>query len=205
MVRIAASEPAWLAALAGRPGRRSLPSLAGAHLLLLDLQHLFVDPASPAFLRGWPAAAGPCAALLAAFRQRGRPVIWTRHINPGEDGAGIIGDFGGRPLRRDDPLSALAMEPAGGERVLEKARYSAWSGTDLAALLPPGAPLVIAGVTTHRCVLAAGVEAASRDVRAVVVGDATATRDADLQHAALACLASGFTWVASAEEVIHAL
>jgi bifunctional isochorismate lyase/aryl carrier protein len=173
--------------------------------LLLDLQRLFVDPGSPAFLPDWPTAAGPCAALLGTFRRRGLPVLWTRHLHPGEDDTGVIADFGGRPLRRDDPLSALAQEPEPGEIVMEKSRYSAWIGTGLADLLPPGAPLVIAGVTTHRCVLASAVEAASRDVRAVVVGDATATRGPGLQRAALSCLASGFCWVASAEEVLRAL
>jgi nicotinamidase-related amidase len=200
-----AAAPGWLADLAGLPGRGPLPPLRAASLLLLDLQRLFVDPVSPAFLPAWPAAEAGCRTLLAAFRSRGLPVIWTRHVHPPGDAGGVIARFGGRPLRADDPLAALCWEPAPGEPVLLKARYSPWLGTGLDGLVPAGGVVVVAGVTTHRCVLSAGVEAASRDRLAVVVADATATRSGALQRAALACLAGGFAWVAGAGEVLEAL
>jgi nicotinamidase-related amidase len=207
MVSPPSGTDAMLAALAGSPGRGAPPSLAGASLLLLDLQRLFVDPGSPAWLSGWGAAAPRCAALLEAFRAAGRPVIFTRHREPEGRESLVIGHFGGRPLRAEDPLAALAApwRPLPGERLLDKARYSAWWGTGLEALVPPGAPLVIAGVTTHRCVLAAAVEAASRDRLPVVAADACATRGAELQLASLRVIAHGFGHVASVEEVLRAL
>ncbi len=197
----------WLEALDGTSGRAPLPDLGRATLLLLDLQRLFVDPTSPAFLRDWPAVRSRCAALLAAFRRSGRPVVWTVHRNSPGDDAGTIAHFGGRPLRGDDPLCALHDDwrPAATEPVISKARYSPWIGTGLEELVPPGCPIVIAGVTTHRCVLAAGVEAASRDRLPVVVADACATRGEVLQLAALRTLAGGFAHVAAVQEVIDAL
>ena len=198
---------AWLEALEGSPGRGSLPSLTSASLVLLDLQRLFVDPGSPGFLRGWPVVAPRCAALLRAFRGAGRPVIFTRHVNPIPDDAGVIAHFGGRPLRPDDPLASLhaAWAPRAGEPVLDKQRYSPWWRAGLEALVPPGGVLVIAGVTTHRCGLATAVEAASRDRLPVLVADATTTREPELQLAALRCVAHGFGHVATTQEVIHAL
>ncbi len=176
-------------------------------MVLLDLQRLFVDPASPAFLRTWPAAAAGCAALLAAFRAAGRPVVFTRHSNPEHDDAGVIAHFGGRPLRPDDPLAALHPDwrPLPGETVLDKARYSPWWRTELEDHVPTGSVLVVAGVTTHRCVLTTAIEAASRDRLPVVVADATATHGRVLQLAALRCVAHGYGHVASSSEVIDAL
>lgn len=197
----------WLRELEGSPGRLPLPSLAGASLLLLDLQRLFVDPSSPAFLPDWTPAAPRCGALLSAMRRAGRPVIFTRHSNPPGDDAGVIAHFGGRPMRPDDPLSALhrGWLPGPGEPLLDKARYSPWWRTRLDGLVPVGGVMLIAGVTTHRCVLAAAVEAASRDRLPVVVADACATRSAELQLATLRTVAHGFGHVATTQEVLDAL
>ncbi len=197
----------WLEALAGSPGRQALPDLSGASLVLLDLQRLFVDPSSPAYLPGWAAVAPRCQALLAAFRAAGRPVMFTRHVNPLGDDTGVIALFGGRPLRSEDPLAALdpRWQPLGEEPVVHKQRYSPWLCEGLAARVPPGGTLVIAGVTTHRCALATAVEAASRDRVPVLVADACATRSAELHLAALRCVANGFGFVATTREVTHGL
>lgn len=197
----------WLGALDGSPGRRPPPALAGASLLLLDLQRLFVDPASPAFLAGWPAVEPRCSALLEAFRGAGWPVIFTRHLNPAGDGAGVIAHFGGRALRAEDPLAELHPDwrPRDGELLLHKARYSAWWQTGLERAIPADGVVVVAGVTTHRCVLAAAIGAASRDRLPVVVADACATRSSTLQLATLHCVAHGFGHVATTREVIDAL
>ncbi len=196
-----------LASLEGSPGRRPLPSLAQATLLVLDLQRLFVDPASPAYQRSWPEAAPGCDAVIAAFRAAGRPIIFTRHVNPEPDDAGVIAHIGGRPQRPDGPLAAQHpdRQPPPDEALIDKARYSPWWQTGLGELIPAGTPVVLVGVTTHRCVLTAAVEAASRDRLPVVVADATATHSSVLQLAALRCVAHGFGHVASAAEVIDAL
>ncbi len=197
----------WLDALEGSPGRRPLPDLRSATLLLLDLQRLFIDARSPAFLERWPAVAPRCAALLAAFRAAGRPVVHTVHCNPEPDDAGVIAHFGGRPLRPGDPLAQLHPDwlPQGGEITLRKGRYSPWWRTGLEERVPAGQVLVIAGVTTHRCALAAAVEAASRDRLPVLVADACATRSGALQLATLRIVAHGFGHVATCQEVVRAL
>lgn len=198
----------WLGALRGLPGRRPLPPLGGrGGLVLLDLQRLFIDPRSPAFLPGWEGVRGRCAALLAGFRAAGRPVLWTRHVHSGGDDGGAVALMGGRPIRPDDPLSALHDDwtPLDGEKVVEKSRYSLAERGGLEAFLPAGAVAVLAGVVTHRCVLAVAVEASSRDLPCVVAADATASTNERMHESALAVLAGGFAYVASVAEILAAL
>jgi isochorismate hydrolase len=128
-------------------------------------------------------------------------------VNEKADDDGVVAHFGGRPLRRADPLSALAAgwRPRRNEPLLLKNRYSLWASHPVEKVVPSDAVLVLAGVTTHRCVLATAVEAASRDLVCVVAADACATLNEGLHESALAVLAGGFAYVASTQEILQAL
>lgn len=195
----------WLRRLEGLRGRNPLPPLGKACLLLLDLQRLFLDPTIPSFLPVWPAAQWPCAELLEAFRLRHRPVVWTRHVSDAD--SGVPSPSFGRPLRADDVSSLLAPDwaPRESEPVITKHQYSAWTACDLNSLIPPTSPIILAGVTTNRCVLATAIDAVSQGRVCVVAADACAAANEALQESALAVLASGFAWVASTSEILRAL
>ena len=197
---------AWLKQLEGSSGRASLPSLAVAALLLVDCQRLFLEPSSPAFLPAWTAVSGRCEMLLTLFRAARLPVIWTRHIDAGAVSA-VIGHFGGRPLHRDDPHTFFARgwTPRADEVVLSKSRYSAWAMTRLRSILAPESVLVIAGVTTHRCVLATAVDAAAHDRIAIIAADACATSGERLHLDALSVASNGFAHVASVREIAEGI
>lgn len=197
---------AWIAHLAGSPGRAPLPPLDDAALLLVDCQRLFLDPSSPAFLPSWPAVKERCKVLLEIFRAERRPVIWTRHVDAGEVSA-VIGHFGGRTLAKDDPITYLAKgwTPRAGETQIPKSRYSAWAMTRLRHIIDPRAVVILAGVTTHRCILATAVEAASHDRICVVAADACATANERLHLDALSVIANGFAHVASVREIEDAV
>jgi len=188
--------------LAGSPGRAPLPPLDDATLLVVDCQRIFLDPASPAFLPAWPAVARRCGTLLTLFRAARLPVLWTRHIDVGDVSA-VIGRFGGRPLHKDDPMTFLAKgwTPRTDEQVLSKSRYSAWAMTRLRSIVGPKTVLVIAGVTTHRCILATAVDAAAHDRIVVVAADACATSNERLHLNALSVISNGFAHVASIHEI----
>lgn len=192
-------------ALQGTRGRRPLPDLARSALVLLDLQRVFVDPDSPAFLPAWPAVQPNARRLAAAFRTAGRPVVMTRHVHPAGDTGGTLGHFFGRLLTPDDPLSELSpsWEPGPADAVVDKPRHSAWERSDLAETLDSLEvdATVLAGVQAHLCVLATAVESGSHDVLPVVALDAIAAPTLGLHTATLVSLSGGLAWVATTDEI----
>jgi nicotinamidase-related amidase len=177
--------------------------------VLLDLQRVFVDPSSPAFLPAWPAVEPRVRGLLGAFTAAGRPVVRTRHLHPPGDEGGTIGRLFGRLLCADDPLSALmpGWEPGDGELLLEKPRHSAFASGVLApALASLGVDVVVlAGVQAHLCVLATAVEAGSHDLMPVVALDAIAAPDLELHRSTLHALSGGLAWIAWVDEILGAM
>jgi isochorismate hydrolase len=195
--------------LEGTRAASPLPDLGRAALLLLDLQRIFVDPDSPAFLPAWHGAGPRALEMERAFREAGRPIVRTRHVHPGDDPGGTIRRLFGRLLTADDPLSALAggWTPGEGDIVLEKPRHSAFARTDLAARLAAMDVdvVVLAGVQAHLCVLATAVEAGSHDLLPVVALDAVAAPDRALHRESLRALSGGLCWISTADEIVRAV
>jgi len=139
-------------------------------LLLIDYQKAFDDTAY------WggrcnPGAEKNAAMVLAAFRQRGLPIIHVRHDSREP----------GSPLRPGAPGHAFkdfAM-PHPGEPVVAKTVNSAFIGTDLESRLREidADPVVILGVTTDHCVSTTTRMSANLGFRTVLVGDACYTFD----------------------------
>ena len=189
----------------GSRGRRPLPDLQRAALVVLDLQAVFVDPESPAFLPSWPAFAPRLELLVTAFRHAGRPVIRTRHSHPEDDEGGTIGHLFGRLIVDADPLAGFGTGHGAnpGEITVVKSRHSAFAGTGLADRLEHlgVSAVVLAGVQAQLCVLATAVEAGSHDLLPVVAADAVAAPDLAGHAASLQALAGGLAWIATADEI----
>ncbi len=193
----------WLDAVAPyERARRPVGDARRAALLVVDVQRFFTDPAShahlPALLHVLPRIRG----LAATFRERGRPVLFTRHaLAPGED-AGRMGDWWGDPVVDGRPEAflepSLAAVDAG--QVLRKSRYDAFAGTDLRRRLAAEGidTLVLCGVMTHLCCETTARAAFVRGFHVHLVADATASVDEELHLAALRTLAHGVATVRSA-------
>ena len=182
-----------------------LPS--DAALILVDLQ-LAIDDArwGP---RNNPQAERTIAALLAAWREEGLPIVHIRHDSVEPD----------PPYRPDRPSHAFKPEtaPRPGEAVVGKSGHSAFVGTSLEeALDGVGATtLVICGVLTHNSVEATARHAADLGYRVFVVADAcwaVALADgagcfwpAEIVHrVALACLSGEYAAVVDGETALAA-
>jgi nicotinamidase-related amidase len=177
-------------------------------LLLIDVQRGFDEPRWGA--RNNPEAEGRIAALLAAWRQAGRPVIHVQHMSQEPDS----------PLRPGLPGNAFKPEaaPREGEPVFRKSVNSAFIGTQLEAHLRRegiGA-LVIAGLTTDHCVSTTVRMAGNLGFDVVVVEDATATFDRigpdgsrypaeEIHRIALASLHGEFARVQSSDDLLETL
>jgi nicotinamidase-related amidase len=182
-----------------------LPS--DAALILVDLQ-LAIDDArwGP---RNNPGAERAIAALLAAWRDEGLPIVHVRHDSVEPDS----------PYRPERPSHAFKPEtaPRAGEAVVAKSAHSAFVGTSLEAALDGlgATTLVICGALTHNSVEATARHAADLGYRVFVVADAcwaVALADgaggfwpAEIVHRlALACLAGEYATIVDAETTLAA-
>ena len=173
-------------------------------LLIVDIQNdYFPGGAMP--LEGSPEAAARAATLLAAFRDRGLPVVHVQHLAnrpgatfflPGTEGAEIH----------------ESLRPLPGEKLVRKHTPNAFRDTDLLDHLKSiGVErLVVAGMMTHMCIDATVRAAFDLGFTCSLAGDACATRaltigersiPADqVHHAFLAALNGIYAKVAPAAE-----
>jgi nicotinamidase-related amidase len=140
-----------------------------AALLVIDMQAGFDDPAwGP---RNNPGAEANVAALIAAWREAGAPVIHIHHDSPGPEGH----------MRPGTPGNAVKPEahPLDGERIYRKTVNSAFIGTTLDADLRAEGieALAISGLTTNHCISTTARMAGNLGYRTLVAADATATFD----------------------------
>lgn len=167
-----------------------------AALIVIDMQHGFIDPSSSLCIYGARATVPACAWVLDCARRRSVPVIYAlrRYAADGSDvEAPRLGTWLADRALSDacgDPRSALvpeAMAPRPGDRVLYKPRYSAFFGTGLDPLLRRLGvrTVVLAGTTTPNCVRTTCYDALSLDYNVVVLSDCTSSRSPEVQQANL--------------------
>jgi nicotinamidase-related amidase len=178
-------------------------------LLLIDIQQGMDDP-HWAGTRNNPGAEANAAALLAAWRASGRPVIHVQHASKLKTS----------PLRRDLPGHKIKdiVAPAAGEMVFVKQENSAFIGTSLEAHLRERAitTLVLCGLTTQHCVSSTTRMAGNLGFQCYLAGDAAAAfpakdhlgqeYDAETVHAvSLATLHEEFATVANTKDILAAV
>lgn len=179
---------------------------AGTVLLTVDVQKGFDQFTG----RNNPDAEANVAALHAAWRAAGRPLIHVRH-----DSVEPRSVF--RPGLPGNAFKPEA-EPVKGEPIVRKSVHSAFVGTDLEGRLRQmgATALVVLGIQTNFCVASTARMAGNLGYKTFVVGDACATfpqrlldgRTVDAQMAhdlALAELHGEFATVVATRDVLAAL
>lgn len=178
-------------------------------LLVIDMQRDFLDGRGYAARAGVDvtrlrATIGPVQALLAAARQGGMRVIFTREghrpdlsdcppakLARSRAAGAEIGSAGplGRLLVRGEAGHGLIdeMNVEAGDVVVDKPGYSAFHHTELDQILRGGAieSLVVCGVTTEVCVHSSVRAATDHGYRCITVSDACAASEPQLQQPAL--------------------
>jgi nicotinamidase-related amidase len=174
-------------------------------LLLIDIQNDYF-PGGAMELAGSREAGERAAALLAAFRGRGLPVIHVQHVSTRPGATFFLPDTRGVEIH--DGVAPLA-----GETVVRKHFPNSFRETELLDQLRRRGTgeLVVAGMMTHMCVdttvraafdLGFGIRLAhdACATRALAFGGATVAA-ADVQNAFLASLNGLFAKVRSADEI----
>jgi nicotinamidase-related amidase len=200
-------------------------------LVIIDMQRDFLEPG------GFGESLGndvsqlrrtiePLAALMAAWRAAGLPIIHTREghlpdlsdcppakLQRGEPSK-RIGDPGpkGRILIRGEYGHDIIdeLQPIEGEAVVDKPGKGAFYATDFQELLDKDGikSLIVTGVTTEVCVHTTVREANDRGYECLVLADCVGSYFPEFQQAGLKMIAAQggiFGWVAESPEVIAAL
>src|SRR5205085_5429830 len=198
--------------VAATPFEYRLPAGATA-LVIIDMQRDFIEPGGFGASLGndvsrLAPAIAPIAALLAAWRARGWPVVHTREAHkpdlsdcpPAKRLRGSpplrIGDVGpmGRVLIAGEPGVEFvpALAPAPGEIVVDKPGKGMFWATGLHETLQARGigHLVFTGVTTEVCVQTSMREANDRGYACLLVEDATESYFPEFKAAALAMIAA---------------
>ena len=177
----------------------------GTVLVVIDQQNDFLHP------DGWYARQGvdiehmratiePTRALVEAARNRNVPVIWTQHGFTDAADAGLFLDM--RPTLVEGGLRIgtwgyQVLDGLGAresDRYIQKNRLSAFFGSNLEIILRGlGAQTVLfAGVLTNQCVAATSKDAYFRDIKPIVVEEATGTTMPHLHESALEMIRVGW-------------
>lgn len=166
-----------------------------AALLIIDMQHGFIDSSSALCVKGAAATVPACARVLDAARGLGMPVfhVVREYAEDGSDVEACRRDAwvaGGRPVSRACASPRSLEEPAPlapqpGDRVLVKPRFSAFFATELDLVLRRlgVGTVVIIGTTTPNCIRTTCYDALCLDYNAVIVEDCTSSRTPAVQTA----------------------
>jgi nicotinamidase-related amidase len=195
-----------------QPGPFSFDSAKTA-LVVIDMQRDFIEPGGFGASLGndvgrLAPAIAPIAALLAAWRERGWPIVHTREAHradladcpPAKRLRGTprlrIGDPGpmGRVLIAGEPGADIipALAPRAGEIVVDKPGKGMFWATGLHETLEARGVthLIFTGVTTEVCVQTSMREANDRGYTCLVVEDGTESYFPEFKAQALAMIAA---------------
>jgi nicotinamidase-related amidase len=162
-------------------------------LILIDIQEMYFTPGDY-LLTGPKEAAENAAKILGAFREKGLPVIFVKHL------------FGAHEAISD------IVAPLAGEPVVEKEYPNSFLKTDLKKQLDAAGAdeLVVVGMMTHMCVDTTVRAAQDYGYAVTLIGDACATKDLtigretitapNVQKAFLAAIDGTFADVVNADD-----
>jgi ureidoacrylate peracid hydrolase len=181
-----------------------------AALLVIDMQRYFLDPEMGAYTCGGPAVLPNVKKLINAFRKKGCPVIFTRHVHaPDGSDAGIMAWWWEGMCLEGSPESEIepGLAPLDNEKVISKHRYSAFYNTDLETVLrcQKIEDIVITGVMTNLCCESTARDAYFRDFRVFFPADATGTVIEEMHLASLINLAYGFACITTSDRILKQL
>jgi biuret amidohydrolase len=172
-------------------------------VLVIDMQHDFLDPGAPCYAPGVESVIPTVAGVVNAAREAGVPVIYTaethrpnrvdsgREADPGTGAVLGLGQDAPAPehciegTRGNEVVSEL--EPQPGDFKVVKRRYNSFLGTELDILLHnlDVETLFLTGVDSNVCVLCTALEGHQLDYHVRVIEDAVAGTSPEEHEGAL--------------------
>jgi nicotinamidase-related amidase len=188
---------------------RDLVDPAATALAVVDMQNDFCD------FRNFPMAEPMLPRLVrftAAARAAGLPILRFYVLNAPHTSSPVwTSPLGEGPARHQLCVPGTVgaefhpdFQPAPGDIVIGKPRYSGFIGTNLETILRTLGvrALICTGIATNVCVECLARDAFQRDYYTIVVSDCTAARSEAEHEASLHILRRRFGTVASSDEII---
>jgi nicotinamidase-related amidase len=143
-------------------------------LLIIDVQNDYF-PGGKMELKGAEQAGKNAKQILEFFRKNNYPVIHIRHISTNEGATFFLPDTSGVEINS-------AVAPQNDEKIITKHFPNSFRETELLQYLQSKSikKLVIAGMMTDVCVVSTTRAAFDFGFTTTIIGDATATRDREL-------------------------
>ena len=173
-------------------------------LLVLDMQNIFLDPSSHAYIPSSDFIISNINKLVEIYEKNHLPVFYTRHISQLNE-KNLMRKWWQSPILIDNENSALSSNLLikSGE-ILIKNHYSAFFKTQLAEKLHDLdiSQLVITGVMSHLCCESTAREGFMNNFEIFYVIDGTATYTELLHKGTMFSLAHGFAECLTAKDVM---
>jgi isochorismate hydrolase len=187
------------------PGYRRVNfDLKDTALLVIDMQNYFIDESSHAFIPASKNIIKPIENLIAVFRENGKIIIFTRHINTFEN-ANMLSKWWSDIITEGDMSEITNKFEVKNSKVLVKTQYDAFYQTELESYLVSRGikKLVITGVATHLCCETTIRSGFVRGFEIFFPVDCTATYDESFHLATLKNLSHGFAHIVKSKDLIR--
>lgn len=200
------------------------PALTRPALLIVDMQNDFVREGAPLEVPDARTTFAAHRRLIAAFRARRAPLIYTRFLSTPEPSLiwnwspqcapptlmcrpGVVRRYHDAAGELDCANVVSELAPAPEDTIVDKFGYGAFHGTRLSdALRQKGVDsLVVTGTVTQICVEETARQAFHHGFPTIVVADAVSSFAPDLHAASLKNFAMKFGWVEDADTIIGRL
>lgn len=177
-------------------------------VLVIDMQNDFINPSSPLTVKGITKKLPKLKTFIASCRQKGLPIIYTRHIydkiNPME--RLLFPKIFSKVLQRGSRGSAIhdSIKPTKADMIISKERYDAFLDTNLEKALKERKikNLIIVGTMTEVCCDTTARSAMMRDFKVVFCSDLTFTKDPQLQKSTIQTMNNNFASVLSSNQIL---
>lgn len=188
------------------PGYRRVNfNLGDSALLVMDMQNYFTDETSHAYVPAVESVFNPINKMLNLFRENGKEIIFTRHLNT-EENAGMLSRWWSDVIKEGYMSYITDKLEIKESKVIVKTQYDAFYRTELENyLISRGIKkLIITGVLTHLCCETTARSAFVRGFEVFFPIDCTATYDETFHLATLRNLSHGFAHIIKSKELTGA-
>ena len=176
-------------------------------LLVLDMQHYFLDRSSHAYVPSAGTIIPNIQRLITAYSDHEYPLFFTKHTN-NTDNAGLMAGWWRELITADSPASEIIPDfNTSVGVVLQKSQYDAFYKTVLAELLQEKSinQIVICGVMTHLCCETTARSAFMQGFDVFFTIDGTATYNQEHHMATLVNLSHGFVTAVLTNEILDTM